>query len=437
MAGSFPRTRRWAGAHAERLIYRIAGLPVAVAALVWTSAEGPAAALRAMYAAYYWHPTDLSDFADMLLAGLIWPAGLIGAAGWFALKNGAVVRDRCGKSRRRQFVEQIRAYFSGGILPPWYYMFELYDERTDCRSYLNRFEAKQGYYPIIRKLRGEISALNDKIAFAEVCRAHQLRTIRVLATASAGRATLVDGEHLPPSDLFVKPAEGRGGKGTERWDYKGQGRYQNGGEPLDEAAFLDRLGRSSHAASLIVQPRLTNCAELHDINNDALSTLRIVTCLDEEDRPQVVAGVIRMAIGDNHKVDNFHAGGIAAAVDLPTGKMSSASDLGMDSRMGWVDRHPDTGARIRGRIVPEWQDACALARSAHGAFPERAVIGWDIAPTEDGPVIVEGNAAPDFDIVQRMNRSGLAEGRLGELLLHHMKAGNQAAHRGFTAGPAA
>ena len=50
---------------------------------------------------------------------------------------------------------------------------------------------------------------------------------------------------------------------------------------------------------------------------------------------------------------------------------------------------------------------------------------------------MEGNAAPDFDIVQRMTRSGLADSRLSELLLHHMKAGRQAAHRDFTAGPAA
>ena len=172
MARSFPRTRHSAGWHIEQLIYRVAGFPLAVAALFHTSSEAPAAALRGMYAANYWRPTDLSDLTELLLAGVIWPVGLLGAAGWFAWKNGAIIRERCGKSRARQFLEQIRAYFSAGILPPWYYMFELYDGRADCRSYLNRFETKQGYYPIIRRRRGEISPLNDKIAFEERCRTH-------------------------------------------------------------------------------------------------------------------------------------------------------------------------------------------------------------------------------------------------------------------------
>ena len=80
-----------------------------------------------------------------------------------------------------------------------------------------------------------------------------------------------------------------------------------------------------------MQPRLTNCANLRDINNDALSTLRIVTCLDEEDRPQVVAGVIRMAVGDNHKVDNFHAGGIASFSQLADRTPGSTSSRAMAS----------------------------------------------------------------------------------------------------------
>ena len=57
---------------------------------------------------------------------------------------------------------------------------------------------------------------------------------------------------------------------------------------------------------------------------------------------------MRMAVGGNHRVDNFHAGGIAAPVDLQSGKLGLASNMGMDVRLGWLDRHPDTGAQIHG-----------------------------------------------------------------------------------------
>jgi hypothetical protein len=262
--------------------------------------------------------------------------------------------------------------------------------------------------------------LNDKAAFAERCRANQIHTVPVLATASAGQVTMIEGEHLPADDLFVKPIMGRGGTGAERWDYR-DGRYVGAdGVELDERQFLDRLRLKSQSASLLVQPRVRNCSELDDINNDALSTIRVVTCLNEDGLPEVVAGVMRMAVGDNHRVDNFHAGGIAAGIDLDSGRLDSASDLGTDSRLGWVDRHPNSGAPIRGRVVPLWKEIRALAERAHRAFPERVVIGWDIAPAKDGPVVVEGNAAPDLDIIQRIARTGLAHGRLGELLEYHL-----------------
>ena len=41
---------------------------------------------------------------------------------------------------------------------------------------------------------------------------------------------------------------------------------------------------------------------------------------------------MRMAIDGNHVVDNLHAGGIAAAVDLDAGTLGPASDLGADVR---------------------------------------------------------------------------------------------------------
>ena len=421
MLAHFPQVRRWLNQHAERVIYRVGGLPIGIRLLVSGAAAGPAAALRAAYAAEFWNPRDLPDLFDIIIAGAILPFGLIAAASWYTWKNGAVVRARCGKSMPRQFMEELRAYFSAGVLPPWYYMFELYDGRAEAGAFINRFETKRAYYPVLRRRFCSSSELNDKALFAVRCQEHRLRSVPVVATAVGGKVAMLEGEHLPHADLFVKPIRGRGGKGAQRWDHLGAGRYTGPtSKSQDEEELLNWLRHESHSTPQLVQRRVHNCAEFNDLNNEALSTLRILTCLDEYGRPEVVAGVMRMAVGENHRVDNFHAGGIAASIDLATGRLGSASNLGTDCSLGWIDRHPTSGARIAGRTVPGWKDACALAERAHAAFSDRAVIGWDIAVTDDGPVIVEGNAGPDLDIMQRAARSGMAGGRVGELLLHHL-----------------
>src|SRR5207253_7147904 len=124
-------------------------------------------------------------------------------------------------------------------------------------------------------------------------------------------------------------------------------------------------------------------------SNGALNTVRVLSCLDEHERPEVMAAVLRIAIGRNVTVDNVHAGGLAAAVELDSGTLSSATDMGVDARLGWTDRHPDTGTAIKGRKVPFWGDVVDLVRRAHAAFGDWVVIGWDVAILPDGPWLVE------------------------------------------------
>ena len=100
------------------------------------------------------------------------------------------------------------------------------------------------------------------------------------------------------------------------------------------------------------------------------------------------------------------------------GRDSPASEPGPGTNQ--VDRHPGSGGRIAGRLVPQWEEMKRLAKHAHRAFGERIVIGWDIAPTPDGPIVVEGNSGPDFDLMQRAARRGFASSRLADLLAYHL-----------------
>jgi glutathione synthase/RimK-type ligase-like ATP-grasp enzyme len=92
----------------------------------------------------------------------------------------------------------------------------------------------------------------------------------------------------------------------------------------------------------------------------------------------------------------------------------------MDATIGWLDTHPDTGAKIVGRKLPLWEETKALAVQAHRAFADRVLVGWDIAIANEGPVVVEGNSSPDLDITQRFGEPVCAT-RFGELLAWHLK----------------
>jgi hypothetical protein len=128
-----------------------------------------------------------------------------------------------------------------------------------------------------------------------------------------------------------------------------------------------------------------------------------------------------MAVGVNRTVDNFHAGGIAANVDLATGMLGRATDIGLTPDIGWLDRHPDAGGVITGRVLPFWSEVLALARRAHSVFNQRLVAGWDIAILSEGPVLVEGNVAPDTDMHQRVSGKPLGTGAFGILFAAHLQ----------------
>jgi hypothetical protein len=149
-----------------------------------------------------------------------------------------------------------------------------------------------------------------------------------------------------------------------------------------------------------------------------------MTCRNEVGAYEVTNAVFRMAQGRNSAVDNFHAGGIAAKVDIHTGELGRAVDgaMAMGCATGWCDRHPDTGGQILGRRLPRWQEILDLVRRAHTlAFADQVVIGWDVALVGDGPLLIEGNKGPDVDLIQRSHGAPLGDGRLGELLAFNLR----------------
>ena len=266
---------------AERVVYRVAGLPVALRAFLGSSDNGAGDILQSVFVSRYWQPDGLTDWLELIVGAAICPVGLVLASAWFTWQNGALIRERFGKGIAAQFLEQLQLYFSAGVLPPWYYIFSLHDDGSQrVETFIQRFETKRCLFPMLKPKKG--SPLNDKGDFATYCAERGVRCVGTLLT--------LDGKHphkaLPTCDLFVKPRRGRGGRGAERWDLVGPSTFENpAGEQLQSDALLDRLIEQSRRRPLIIQPRMKPHPALLEITAGALPTIRVLTCLDERGAP--------------------------------------------------------------------------------------------------------------------------------------------------------
>lgn len=96
------------------------------------------------------------------------------------------------------------------------------------------------------------------------------------------------------------------------------------------------------------------------------------------------------------------SGNLVAAVDVDTGLLG----LGKGSRQKvWPDLvdiayHPDTGAAILGRLVPYWKETLELVIMAQEKTPALRTLGWDVAITNCGPVVLEANTLYGVEILQ-------------------------------------
>lgn len=386
-------------------------------------AETSASFVHRAYCRALWRERGFLARLNLLAWYLAWPPIFIFTSIWFTVLNGRAIARRTGKSVTRQARDQLSMAWRFGCLPPSYYMFELFDAQRLARAedYLHRFELKGGIYRLMKSVTETqtLPNMGDKNEFTERCRANDLPVPETLLTHKAGDP--FETSELPHCDLFIKTQRGSGGTGAEAWLYGPDERYRSllDDECIGQSELLKRI--KARDQDVVIQTRLLNHDAIRDLSNGALTTVRVLTLLDETGTYEATHAGLRMAIGANRLVDNSHAGGIIAAVDMKSGRLSSATDIGLRPTIGWCAHHPDTGAVIEGRILPYWPETVALACRAHAVFAPRVIVGWDIAITPNGPVLIEGNGAPGIDLLQRAYREPLGNSRAGELISFHLR----------------
>jgi Sugar-transfer associated ATP-grasp len=144
----------------------------------------------------------------------------------------------------------------------------------------------------------------------------------------------------------------------------------------------------------VLQARLKQHAFLDAIAPYTTNTIRVVTFLDADNEVHVHFSIVRVG-RKGSMADNWDRGGISIAVDPASGVLGRGV-LKPKYRAQRVESHPDTGVCFVGLQMPFWNEVLDLCSRAARLTPNLRSVGWDIAVTPDGPVIIEGN--PDWDL---------------------------------------
>ncbi|MCQ2453216.1 MAG: hypothetical protein MJ136_01345 [Clostridia bacterium] len=197
-------------------------------------------------------------------------------------------------------------------------------------------------------------------------------------TLDALRAFLED----MPAVLY-KPLEGSSGVGIVKYERKDW--------ESDIPQFMDKLRALGPG---VLEELLIQHPEMARMCPYSVNTVRIATLLGDKQEGIVYAF---LRIGNGKVMDNVDQGGMAARVDLASGKLLTVA---ADKAGNVYTKHPLTGTEIIGFTIPFFEEAKAMCLNAMHVIPEVRFVAWDVAITANGPRFIEGNSFPSHAVPQ-------------------------------------
>jgi len=224
--------------------------------------------------------------------------------------------------------------------------------------------------------------LDDKIEFNYMFDKYLNRKWQDLRKTSLDEFKTFVSEH---KTMIVKPIDDCGGKGVERID-------------IDNDSNISELyDRLKENGQYLVEEFVVQHEDMNSLYSGSVNTLRMFTI--HTDDSHYLQGILKF--GNGAAVDNFSSGGMYTFVDNE-GKVIAPA---IDKNDGVYETHPISGKQIVGFKVPMFEQAKELVCMAAKEIPQVAYIGWDVAITNNGPVIIEGNCYPGvFQLKPRFSK---------------------------------
>ena len=269
------------------------------------------------------------------------------------------------------------------------YGFDVYSKRNK-KNYISYYE-----FRVERNKKNKLDddynyvcLLRDKYLFSKYLCANDIKTVKNSAIIRNGifydtNFNIIENyKELFNEEKFIKKIDGECAQGV--FHTSNITDYENVSSNLKKGLY-------------VVQKKIEQHEKMSKLNAKSVNTIRIVT-VRNKDNISVLCSGLRVGTNISGNVDNWAAGGLYVEID-EKGKLKKYG-FAKPKYGGKFEVHPDTKIKFEGYEIPYYNDVVNLVTRAHKTFYNIQSIGWDVAITKNGPILIEGNDNWEISLMQ-------------------------------------
>jgi hypothetical protein len=308
--------------------------------------------------------------------------------------------DKKNKSQIRREIQLCKKYWK--CYPHHYFMYDLYRKEVkltddELKNYIPQFFWYRLFLPHYRLSKYMLITDNKIITdlFLRNLKIPQPETLFYILNGAVYSPEMmqltsdqiqVSLDTTAVEKIFVKPAHGSGGYGITIFHKTDTGHYMSRQNLFLNGDFLDRIKNNQ---DYIIQAGVIQDPEISKMYSGSVNTFRVMT-ENRDGVVRVVCAVMRIGRGQS-EIDNISSGGILVKTDIHTGKLG---DFALSYNCEKFEEQPDTHFVFQNFIISRWDEIMRFTMNAAGKIPLFTHLGWDIALTANGPVVIEINSNP-------------------------------------------
>ena len=306
--------------------------------------------------------------------------------------------------------ETIQLFNYWKAFPNIYFSFGMFSKSFTDFEIMKSFIPQEAYnrYAISNDPRYNI-LIDDKILFHDLLSQYELPVPYRFFTFRngifrSGAITLSDVEvdniisSIDDKRIFVKRFTGGAASGVSVVTLNSEGKFI---DQENNVLSAEMIRNKYISDDIFFEKAIIQEYELARFNPDTVNTIRVLTY-----KNKIISGTVRFG-GKGEIVDNISVNGIAVSIDVETGSLGTYGQKLYSCER--YDSHPDSQIPFKGVIISQWPEVRKLVSKTLMLLPYYKSVGFDIATTDSGPVIVEINTGAGMELSQMGKDIGIAE----------------------------